>query len=320
MAEQKTLGLALGAGGAKGLAHIGILKALHAQNIKPDYLAGTSMGAVIGAAYAAGCSPQELEEIAATTDWKKIVDFTLPKSGLLEPELIERKIAKLVRHKEFDELKIPLRVVGYNLSAKKRVIFSKGNVAKAVRASLSMPGIFPPLKIGKEFYIDGAVADPTPFDIVKQMGADVIVAVDLYHKEKTVSTSAAKTSFFEEMRKKFVIVELLNVKNYVFPERWPALLRKLGIWLFDKIIYPARVLRIIARKELPHITRVMYETVGILTNNLAQERMRHAEIDIIVSPSFHGLGWSDFDKGQEIIRIGEKAMEREMKKLKRKLH
>lgn len=321
--KRKTLGLALGAGGAKGLVHIGILKVLHKNYVYPDYIAGTSMGAVIGAAYAAGHSPVELEELAKTTDWKKIVDFTVPKSGLLEPEMIEQKISKLVYNKTFRQLRVPLRIVAYNLTAKEKVVFSKGNVATAVRASLSIPGIFPPLKIHNQLYIDGVVADPTPFDVLKEMGADVIIAADLYPEEKKsgrIAAAARRKSLFEELRDKFVIVELLNVKNYLFPKRWPGFARKLGMGLFDKIIYPARVLRIVAKKELPEIIKVMYETVGVMTGNLAKAKMACAEVDIKVAPHFKRLGWSDFDRVDEFVSIGEKAMEKEMRKLKRKLN
>lgn len=318
--KKRKIGLALGAGGAKGLVHIGILKALQRHNLAPDYIAGTSIGAVIGAAYAAGFSPDELEEVAKTTDWKNIVDFTVPKSGLLEPELVEQKIRKLVRHKDFHELNIPLNVVAYNLSTQERVVFSKGNVARAVRASLSIPGVFPPLKFDHGLYIDGAVTDPTPFDIVKEMGADIVIAVDLYRKEKTVVHPAVPgKSFFEEMQEKFVIVELFNIKNYLFPQRWPHFLRRLSMWLFDKIVYPAKVLRILAGKERSSITQVMYDTVGVLTNNLARERIEHAAVDILVSPSFDGLDWGDFNQVSRFIKIGEKAMEKEIPRLKRKL-
>ena len=97
------IGLALGGGSARGLAHIGVLKVLHKHKIYPDYIAGTSIGAVIGSLYAAGHSPDEIEEIAKTTKWKKMVDFTIPKAGLIEGRMIENKIRKLVSNKEFSD-------------------------------------------------------------------------------------------------------------------------------------------------------------------------------------------------------------------------
>lgn len=318
--KRKTLGLALGAGGAKGLTHIGILKVLHKHNIKPDYIAGTSMGAIIGAAYSAGHSPKDIEILVKKTDWKKIIDFTIPKVGLLETERIEQKIDNIVHHKNFYQLNIPLKIVAYNLSEKEKVIFSKGSVAQAIRASMSIPGIFPPLELNNQYYVDGAVADPTPFDVVKEMGAEVIIAIDLYSPEKTISKSAGKRkSFIDQVREKFVIVELLNIKNYIFPQRWPGFVRKLGGWIFDQILYPAKVLKIMTKRELPAITKVMYETIGVLTNNLARERIEHAQVDILLRSSFKGMSWSSFDKVDEMVRIGERAMEEKIRLLKRKL-
>ena len=216
--KRKKLGLALGAGGARGLAHIGILKVLEKHGIKVDYIAGTSMGAVIGAFYGAGHSPEDLEQIAKTTDWKNIVDFNIPKVGLVTGQLIERKIEKLVYNKDFKDLRFPLRVVSYNLTHRERVIFSKGNVSTAVRASLSIPAIFSPLKIGQSYFVDGAVADPTPFDIVKEMGADVVLAVDLFvKKEKTVKAPRVRrSSLIAYWKETFVMQELYQIKMAIF--------------------------------------------------------------------------------------------------------
>ena len=314
------VGLALGSGGAKGLTHIGVLKVLHKHKIYPDYIAGTSMGAVIGAFYAAGYTPEAMIEITKTTDWKNIVDFTIPKSGLLAGERIERRLQNLFKNKKFSDLDIPLKVVSYNLTKKQKVIFSEGNVAKAVRASSSIPGIFAPTIIGKDHYIDGVVADPTPFDVVRGMGADIIIAVDLYKEEKIAKGPIAREgNLFAELRKQFVLVELLNIKNYIFPERWPKFIRKILQWGFDKILYPAKVFRILAGKELPEITKVMYDSVNILSNNLAKERLNCANIDIVVTPVIKKLHWADFDKVNRFVKIGEKAMLEKIPELKKRL-
>ncbi|HIJ10826.1 TPA: patatin-like phospholipase family protein [Candidatus Woesearchaeota archaeon] len=318
--KRKTIGLALGGGAARGLVHIGVLKVLHKHKIYPDYIAGTSMGAIIGAAYAANRSPDELHEIASTVDWKKMVDFTVPKSGIIKGDAIEKGFQKLVKLKSFKELVIPLHVVAYNVTKKQKVIFSKGDVAKALRASSSIPGIFSPALINGNEYIDGVVVDPTPFDVVREMGADIIIAVDLYNKDKRGKAVAPKKgSLMQELREKFLIVELLNLKNLLFPERWPKLLRRFLQWIFDKVLYPAKVLRILAKKELPPITRVMYDSFNIVVNSYAKERMKNGDIDIKLRPEFRNLRWADFDKVDQFVRLGEKTMEVQMRKLKRKL-
>ena len=314
------LGLALGGGSARGLTHIGVLKVLHKHKIYPNYIAGTSMGSVIGAIYAAGYTPEEIAELAKTTNWKEIIDFTVPKSGLIKGELIERKIRKLVRGKKFKELETPLRVVSYNLDLHERVVFSQGDVARAVRASISIPGIFAPIKIGRHRYIDGGVSDPTPVEVVKEMGADVIIAIDLFNMEKTVRGPVVhEQGLMKELQEAFIAEELLNIKNYLIPERWPDFLRTILSKTFELILYPARVLSIATKQQLPPITKIMYETVNILTDNLAREKMAHSIADINIAPPFDKNDWSRFDRVDYFIELGEKAMSSKINQLKKRL-
>ena len=318
--KRVTLGLALGSGGARGLIHIGVLKVLEENNIRPDYIAGTSMGAVIGAAYSVGYDSREIAHIINTTNWKKIVDFTIPKSGIIKGELIENKIRKLLKNKDFEELKTKLAIVTYNLTKQKKVIFTRGNVSKAVRASISIPGIFSPTTIEGDRYIDGVVSDPTPFDVVRDMGADIVIAVDLYNREKTAKApKAQRGSLLKELKKQFILDELLNIRNYLIPDRWPTFRKKIFRWIFDKIWYPAKVLRILAGRELPEITTVMHRSIEILSNNYAHERLKNANVDIVLSPTIKDIDWVDFDRVDSFIKIGEKAMREKLPGLKRKL-
>ncbi len=315
------MGLALGAGGARGLVHIGVLRILEKEGIRPDYIAGTSIGAVVAGAYAAGRSSDSIEDVFRQTDWKKMVDFTLPKSGLLEGKFVERRIRTLVRNSNFKDLRIPLQVVAYDMSLRKKTVFNKGDVTKAVCASLAIPGIFAPLKIGSHEYIDGGVSDPTPFDLLKEMGADVIIAVDLFSKERTVKGASFRSrGLYEDLKEKFVNVELKNAKLLLIPERWPSLIRRFLGWLFDKIFYPARVMRMITSGELPPIAKVLNETVNVLSNNLARERLKNASVDFKVLPVINSnLDWTDFDRVDDFIKIGEKAMRIHIPALKKKL-
>lgn len=320
MKKKPKIGLALGAGGARGLVHIGVLKVLHQNKIYPDYLAGTSMGAVIAALYAAGKTPAEIEELAKTTDWKKIVDFTVPKTGLLQGDIIEKHLRKLVENKKFYQLQTPLQIVAYNLTKNEKVIFSKGDVAKAVRASISIPGIFAPTIIGRDQYVDGMIADPTPFDVVTEMGADIVIAVDLYQRDKKVlGQEVRQIPLSKELMQKFVADELLNFRNYLFPDFWPKIILKFSHWLFDRLLYPARIIRIMAGKELPEISKVMYQSLISIANNFARERIEHANIQFKIRPTFDHLDWLDFDKVEKLTEIGEKVMQKEMPRLKRLL-
>lgn len=316
MKKKPKIGLALGAGSARGLAHIGVLRVLQKNKIIPDYIAGTSMGAVVGAAYAAGRSVDDIEEIAKTTNWKSVVDFAIPKAGLIQGEIVEARIRQYVYNKSFKDLSVPLSIVAYNLTKKEKVVFHNGDLTSAVRASISIPGIFAPLEKDSTRYIDGGVVDPTPFDVVREMGADIVIAVDLSSEEgRPRKHVIKKSSLFIQLRRKFVLDELLNIKRLIFPEEWPRFIRSILVKLFDKILYPARVLRMLFGRELLPVTRTLYETIQVLSNNLASARLKCAEVDVLVRPSFGKLRWYDFDEVKKYAKIGEIEMEKNMPKL-----
>ena len=318
--KKPTLGIALGAGGARGFAHIGILKSLAKHNITPDYIAGTSVGAIIGAAYAAGRSPEDIASFFQNTDWKEVMDFTIPQAGIMYGEAGEKLIRELIYNKSFKQLHVPLSVVAYNLTAHKKEVFTKGNVARAVHASYSIPGIFAPVTIGKCSYIDGGIVDPTPFDVLQKKNVDVILAVDLYSPlNQNHAAMKRERELLEKLKHRFIVKELFYVKNYIFPTRWPNLIRNILIWLFDKIFYPQQILRFLSKRELPVITQVMNETINTLTNNLAWEKMHHGKIDIVIKPYFDSLDWLDLDQVEKFVKIGEQAMENKIPELKKKL-
>ena len=123
----------------------------------------------------------------------------------------------------------------------------------------------------------------------------------------------------EKLKHRFIVKELFYVKNYIFPTRWPNLIRNILIWLFDKIFYPQQILRFLSKRELPVITQVMNETINTLTNNLAWEKMHHGKIDIVIKPYFDSLDWLDLDQVEKFVKIGEQAMENKIPELKKKL-
>ena len=315
--KRKTIGLVLSSGSARGLAHIGILKVLHKYHLEPNYIAGVSMGAVVGALYAAGHSPEELQEIAKTTHWRDIVDFTIPKAGLISGRMVEDKISNLVHQKKFEQLAIPLCLIAYDLTAKTKVVFNKGDVAPAVRASISIPGIFAPPTINRHKYIDGGVSDPVPFDVVQDMGADIVIVVDLTELEKSsIGPRIKGKSFLEDIKEELVLQELFNIENYLFPKRWPGFIRKVSRWIFEKLLYPTRVLNILVGRDVPLVTKVFYDSLLVLSNNLARERIKNSKADIIVTPILKNISWADFDRVDDLVNAGEEAMEKEIEKLK----
>ena len=320
MGKRPKIGLALGGGSARGICHIGVLKVLHRHKLYPDYIAGTSMGSIIGSLYASGCTPEQIEEMAKTTDWKNLVDFTIPKQGIIKGHFIEEEIKRLIGNKNFEELPVPFRVVAVNLDTKKKVVFSKGNVARAVHASSAIPGIFTPVKIGKHRYVDGVLANPTPFDEVKEMGADIIIAVDLFQKYSIGKPpKVEEKTLAEELKEKFIAEELLNIKSYLTFSRFPKFVGRLMQKLFDKLFYPQKVLNYMTDKEYLPLVRIIFESTNILYNNFAKEKLRNAPIDILISPRFSHSVWAEFNQVEKLVRLGEEAARKKIPQLKRLL-
>ncbi len=193
----KRIGIALGAGGARGLAHIVVLQAFEELGIRPSMISGTSIGAVIGAGFAAGLSTAEMRkavdetravragrlgrlygksELNFAVSW---LDPTMRTGGLIKGEKFIRFLYSKIKVRRFVELEIPLVVVATHFWKREQVILGKGNVLKAVQASCSMPGLFTPVSIGGELYVDGGLVNPLPYDVLRPY-CDVTVAIDVF--------------------------------------------------------------------------------------------------------------------------------------------
>jgi NTE family protein len=183
MEKKPKIGLVLGSGGARGIAHIGVLKVLEDNGIKPDFIIGVSMGSVIGACYALGFGAKELEIEALSFTKRKIFkhvfDLANPRRSLIQGVKIEKYLNNFIDNKKFSDCQIPLSILTTNLASGDELIIEKGELAQAVMASCSVPGIFPPVKIGEHHYIDGGVVNPTPVDLAAEKKVDIIIGVDL---------------------------------------------------------------------------------------------------------------------------------------------
>ncbi|BFI94508.1 MAG: hypothetical protein RSP_00180 [Rhodanobacter sp.] len=173
------IGLALGGGAAKGFAHIGVIKMLEASGIHVDVVAGTSAGSVVGALYASGMDPFQLQQTAFGLDEAKIRDVRLFSGGLLRGRALQDYVNQLVRNRPIERLKLPFAAVATQLETGSRTVFVSGNTGQAVRASSSIPGVFEPVEIRGMHYVDGGLVSPIPVDAARQLGADFVIAVDI---------------------------------------------------------------------------------------------------------------------------------------------
>ena len=189
------VGLALGGGGARGIAHIGAIKAFEELGIKFDYVAGTSAGSIIGALYAYGKSAKEIEELAKSLRKKDIMRGMIPFIKPTKTERFEEQLNKAFGDLTvFSEMKIPLSVVCTDLKTGKEVDFDYGNVAKVVSGSCAVPGVFTPVVYEDMHLIDGGLRNNVPADVVKKMGANVVFAIDVNHLRGTGTQSLSTIS------------------------------------------------------------------------------------------------------------------------------
>jgi NTE family protein len=171
--------LALGGGAARGFAHIGVIEVLEENGIHPDIVTGTSAGSLVAALYAAGRTGKELETIAINMDESALTDWSFPGRGLIRGEALAHYVREATGNKPLEQMKIPLGIVATDLDSGKPIVFRHGDVGTAVRASSAVPAVFQPVRIGTHEYVDGGLASPVPVRAARDMGADVIIAVDI---------------------------------------------------------------------------------------------------------------------------------------------
>ncbi len=176
---KKKIGLVLGGGVARGIAHIGVLRILEKAKIPIECIAATSSGAIVGAAFAAGLETRVIEEVALRISWGQLLKITFFKPGFIASEAIEEMLVQYLGDLKFSDLKIPLAVVAADLKSGEPVVIREGRVARAVAASAAVPGIFAPLEINHQFLVDGGLGNNLPVNVVKEMGANYCVAVDV---------------------------------------------------------------------------------------------------------------------------------------------
>lgn len=181
MTERRKIGLALGAGAARGLAHIGVIKVFQEQGFQFDCISGCSAGAIFGAFYAAGVDFQILEKLAYKIDEPFLIDLTVPKWGILRGERIEAIVRLLTKGRSFEDLEIPFYVMAVDVEEGETVVIEKGRLSDAVRASIAVPGVFVPKRMEGRLLVDGAVLDPVPVGVLRQRNTDAVVAVDVYY-------------------------------------------------------------------------------------------------------------------------------------------
>lgn len=181
---QPIVAIALGSGGERGFAHIGVIKALEANNIHVDLVVGTSAGSVVGVLYAGGYNSAALEKLAIQMDRDQLNDFDLSKRGYIRGEQLQDFVNLALQNRSVEQLEKPFVAISTRLATGDAVAFNRGNAGKVVRASSSIPGVFYPVQIGGQEYVDGDLKKPVPVSVAREMGADIVIAVDISQQPK----------------------------------------------------------------------------------------------------------------------------------------
>jgi len=274
------IGLALGGGGARGYAHIGVLKALREANIPVDIIAGTSMGAVVGAAYAAGSEVDELEFIATHVQWRQLLrlaDPTMPRQGLIAGNRLEKYFNTLIMGKDFNQLEKTFIVVATDILSGDEVRINSGPVARALRASTALPGIFNPVKSEQRLLIDGTITTPVPVEVVVEAGAALVVAVDVCSPVDRADILVQAWKWCNELPSKqiYSLLGLSDLSRLVKP-LVPESINTVGRSLELHYSHP---------KNSSHVTPPMHY--------------------LLVRPAVDNVRWHDFHRVGECIQAGE---------------
>lgn len=320
------IGYALGGGAARGLSHIGVLKVLHQRGISPDMIAGTSIGAIIGALYAGGYDPEDIEKIVLGLDWKKLanlVDVTLPFSGLLQGKRVVVLLRSILGDMTFSQLRFPFACVATDILSGEQVVIRDGDLVEAVRASISIPGIFTPVELSGRFLVDGGLTNSVPVSICREMGADFVIGVNVIPDPVKVICNSNRSQQFQ-------ICEAVNLKE-IMEEDKLAEIEKSGRRSVPSHINdienaakkflvsqrmqgemnnesPPSVKKRKTRKlvtKTPRLFDVLNQSLTISEYRLAVENLKGA--DMAINPVVEGIGVWQFNSAAKAIAAGEQA-------------
>ncbi len=211
--KKPVVGLALGAGASRGLAHFGVLKVLEEAGIKIDVIAGSSIGSVAGALYASGSDLNLLIKMTEHLRQQQYMDISVPRWGLMKGNKVEQLLKLLTKNYTFEQLKIPLYVIAVDIVKGEEYIFSEGYVYEAIRASISIPGVFEPKKIGEKIFVDGAVLNSVPINAIKNHKADIVIGVDIKSPEITGEKKSIN-NIFDVLVHSIDLMQAEKKKNY----------------------------------------------------------------------------------------------------------
>mgnify|MGYP001612828185 FL=1 len=285
------VGLAMGTGAALGFSLVGILKCLKRENLPVDIVAGTSIGSLIGGLTALGMEPEEIEDLVTHVDKAWVYenlfwDLTVPRSGVFAGTTLYRFIRSYFGTKEFHDLELPYACVATDIETGEEVVFKDGRVAEAIRASCGIPLIFAPFHYQGRFLVDGGLVDPVPIQLVSQMGADLLVSVNL-----TLPAGDRKSAL--KARR--------DARHPLGPMGIPGLQQLKDLTLPDAL-------------KAPHLGQIFFQMIYTMEYEIA--RSRSALAHVAIHPDLSRFSWTEFHRGKELVDAGERVAEAVVPKIK----
>ncbi|HJS62341.1 MAG TPA: patatin-like phospholipase family protein [Pseudolabrys sp.] len=284
-----TIGLALGGGAARGFAHIGVIRTLEAHGIVPDVIVGTSIGAVVGGCYAAK-EMDNLDNWARTLTVRGVLgylDISLSGSGLISGGHLAAQLEAGLKESRVEDLPIRFAAIATEFNTGHEIWLTRGRLSDALRASYSLPGIFPPVLIGGRWLVDGALVNPVPVSAARALGARLVIAVNLNSDLFGRGTIIANHGPDEND----ITAEPPKVNG------------------FRRMFGGERSLRrqLFGRRGRPGLPTVMVEAFNVMQDRITRARLAGDPPDVLISPRLGGIGWFDFHRAAEAVAIGSEA-------------
>jgi NTE family protein len=296
--RQPTIAIALGSGAARGWSHIGVINELKSLGIEPSIVTGSSIGALVGAAYAAD-QLERLEHWTRQLDWRgilKYLDRSLIGGGLIQGDKLADMVAHYVEGLSFEDLPRQLGVVATELETGREIWFREGPVMQAVRASIGLPGLFQPLRHEGRWLVDGGLANPVPVSLCRAMGADLVIAVNL--NGDILGRHFRQSEEPEE--------EIAESELEAFWDRLTGQLKDTlsnhKKMLFSRLLGEAR--------DSPGLYEVLASSINIMQDRITRSRMAGDPPDLILTPRLSHLGLMEFDRAESAIEEGRQSVQR----------
>src|SRR3981189_26739 len=307
--RRPVIGLALGGGAARGFAHIGIVKTLAAHGIVPDIVVGTSMGGVVGGAYAAG-RLDRLEAWARSLQPRNVLsylDIRLNGSGLIGGTKLAAEIETTLGEYRIEDLPVKFATVATEVRTGHEIWLTHGSMVDAMRASYALPGIFSPVLIGDRWLVDGALVNPVPVSAARALGAEIVIAANLSSDVFTHSTTIFSPGSTADPP--------VSAAFETVPEPPPK--RGLG-----KFFSAERTMKreFFGGDGRPGISTVMVDAFNIMQDRITRARLAGDPPDLLISPRVGQIGWFDFHRASDLIAHGARAAERAIDSIQEAIH